>query len=608
MKKQVCMVIICLALLVSSIGIVQIPTQSGLIRESTQSILSIALPLERVYGQDLSQEIWSDITETSFENYVRIVTENGSRWIADPDHYSEQNAEAREYFAEELSRISNGRIEVEIIGQYQSVVGKLPGYFAVDAPALMIGGHIDSVREAPGANDDGTGIAAALEIARVMSQYQWPLDIYFGAWNAEEIGLRGSREVADEFRTRDIELLVYYNVDMLLVPDPDDRTVLMVYPEDFYQTGQYWADLTVQMSKNYGNDIIEPVISTEFGAWTRSDHISFIQNGFSSSLFAAESGGNNDVWYHQSTDIWNNPAYDYAVATEAIKSIGAAFAFTQARAYQMPTTHDISFNLQPDQERSFHMTITKETIINVTSRWWSGGATYRILNPQGTLIEEVVFDNSSPWESSLVLNPFVSGQGIYELNVYNHRGTTTGIELSVSYESDVDSSGTYDSHEFWFDVSLFSSDQDSDTLPDAYEMILGTNWNSADSDLDLLPDNWEIEYGLDPLNPSDAIDDQDGDSLTSLEEFEYGSHPFLVDSDNDKIPDRWEIDNGLNPSFDDASEDPDNDQVSNLDEYLAGTDPNVPNAVPLEVIIPSAILSGSIIALVVVSLFVFRKR
>lgn len=608
MKKQVCITVIILALLVSSIAITQTPTQTDQMSEVVQSIISASGPPERVYGEDLSFDIWSDISETSYTNYVKTVSENGSRWIASPEFYSDQNEEARVYIANELSRVSHERIEVEIIGEYQSVVGRLPGYFPLDAPAILIGGHYDSVLEAPGANDDGTGIAAMLEIARVMSEYEWPLDIYFGAWNAEEIGLRGSGEVAGEFRDRDIELLVHYNVDMLLVPDPNDRTVLMVYPEGIYQVGQYWADLTAQMSNTYGNGIIEPVESTDFFAWTRSDHMSFIARGFGSSLFVAESGGIHDVWYHQSTDVWDNPAYDYALATEAVKSIGAAIAFTQSRAYQKPTTSDFSFTLQPDQERRFYITISRGTSINVTSRWWSGGATFGIYNPQGVLIEEIIFDDASPWESSVVLNPQVGAQGVYHLSVYNHRGTTAGYEVSMTYDSDVDYTGIVDSEEFWFDASLFSSDQDSDTLSDAYEMILGTSWLSADSDSDQLPDNWELDYGLDPLDASDASNDEDGDSLSNLVEFEYGSHPFLVDSDYDEIPDNWEIENGLNPALDDASEDPDNDYTTNLEEYQAGTDPNSADAIPLDIVLAPVIIPGSILVLATVFIYVYRRK
>jgi len=610
MKTPQFVAIIFLSLLVSSIGTSIVPAQTYQIQETSLSFAPPTESLERIYGEDYSMDIWESVSESSFRNYVKLVTENGSRWIVTPEHYSDQNGEAREWIAEELSRVSSGRIEVEIIGEYQSVVGRLPGYLPMEGPAFLVGGHLDSVIEASGANDDGTGIAAMLEIARVMSQYEWPLDIYFGAWNAEEIGLRGSREVAHEFNRRGVNLLVHYNVDMLLVPDPVDSTVLMGYPEGSYNLGQYWADLTVQMSNTYGNGIIEPLISTEFPGWERSDHMSFIQQGFESSLFAHESGGAYDEWYHTFGDVWDNEAYDYEIGAEAVKSIGAAIAFTQARAYQIPVHGERSFDIIPGHERNIFMTITTETSINVSSRWWGGGATYSIYDPEGHLIEEIAFDDASPWESSIVLETPVSIQGVYQLRVYNHRGTTTGFDLSWVHDSDIDRNSITDSEEFWFgfDVDLFSTDQDSDTLTDAYEMIIGTDWESSDSDSDELPDNWELDYGLDPLDPSDALDDEDGDNLTNLEEFTYGSNPLLIDSDKDEIPDKWEIENDLNPSVDDASEDPDNDQITNLEEYRAGSDPNLAEVGPLSDLIIQVLPAGVIFAMLAASFFRYRRR
>ncbi|TFG99310.1 Zn-dependent exopeptidase M28 [Candidatus Thorarchaeota archaeon] len=607
MRKQV-LTIIFLSLLVSSFGCTILPVQTNVVQVVSSSFLPAAEPLERVYGKDYSWDIWTAISQSSYTNYVRKVTENGSRWIQTPDLYSVHNGEARNWIGKELERVSNGRIEVETIGKYRSVVGRLPGYLPVEGPAFLVGGHFDSVAGVAGANDDGSGVAAMLEIARVMSEYEWPLDVYFGAWNAEEIGLFGSREVAREFNNRNIDLLVHYNVDMLLVPDSVERNVLMVYPIGPYNVGQYWADLTVQMSNTYGNGRIEPVMSTDFGAWQRSDHWSFIQEAYGSSLFAAESGGFTDVWYHQPGDVWNNEAYDYAVATEAVRAIGAAIAFTQARAFEMPVHGERSFTLLPGHEKNFYMAITGDTSINVSSRWYGGGATYSIFDPAGYLVEEVVFDNVSPWESSLVLEVPTSRQGVYHLSVYNHQGTSVGYEVSWMYDTDIDNNDIPDSEEFWFDVNLFSSDEDSDLLSDAYEMIIGTDWQSADSDQDLLPDKWELDYGLDPLDPTDALDDNDGDTLTNQEEFTYGSNPLLIDSDQDEIPDLWEVENGLNPALDDSAEDPDNDQVTNLEEYRAGTDPNVAEPKPLNYMLYPMILTIGVFALVSGSFFVYRKR
>ncbi len=52
----------------------------------------------------------------------------------------------------------------------------------------------------------------------------------------------------------------------------------------------------------------------------------------------------------------------------------------------------------------------------------------------------------------------------------------------------------------------------------------------------------------------------------------------LGDTDGDGMPDAWELAHGLNPLFNDASLDADGDGVSNLDEFLAGTDPTNPSS------------------------------
>ncbi|NHI90524.1 MAG: M20/M25/M40 family metallo-hydrolase, partial [Candidatus Thorarchaeota archaeon] len=243
MKRVISIYFICLFLFISPIysrpGKTD-TTNSGLYAPAA------ANDIQRVYGIDLSQQVFNTVSINSYRNFIIQLTENGSRPAGYPSQLGDQNIAARNWIAEQLKEVSNGRIEVEILGHYASVLGKLPGYLPVDAPALMIGGHYDSVPAAPGANDDATGVAAALELARVMSRYNWPLDIYFGAWNAEEDGLLGSTEVATIMKDRGVELLAYYNVDMLLVPDPaapQGSQILMAYPVGYYHEGAYWADI-----------------------------------------------------------------------------------------------------------------------------------------------------------------------------------------------------------------------------------------------------------------------------------------------------------------------------------------------------------------------------
>ena len=53
-----------------------------------------------------------------------------------------------------------------------------------------------------------------------------------------------------------------------------------------------------------------------------------------------------------------------------------------------------------------------------------------------------------------------------------------------------------------------------------------------------------------------------------------------ADADGDDLPDAWEIQHGLDPAVNDAAADPDHDLLSNLVEYMVGTDPQVANGYP----------------------------
>ncbi len=66
-----------------------------------------------------------------------------------------------------------------------------------------------------------------------------------------------------------------------------------------------------------------------------------------------------------------------------------------------------------------------------------------------------------------------------------------------------------------------------------------------------------------------------GSSTAESSLFTLNTFTFPEDTDSDNIPDKWEIANNLNPSVNDSDLDPDGDGRSNLEEYNAGTDPNV---------------------------------
>ncbi|MFX1264352.1 MAG: M20/M25/M40 family metallo-hydrolase [Promethearchaeota archaeon] len=562
---------------------------------------------ERVYGVDISGEVHSEVSQDSYTWFVKKLTENGSRWISSPTVYSSANEKARDWLVSQLTNLSNGRIETEIIGEYNSVVGRLPGYLNA-GPALMVGGHYDSVPAGPGANDDGTGVAAALELARVMSQYEWPLDVYFGFWNAEEIGLLGSREVAQEFQSRGIDILIYYNIDMLLVVDswaPSDELVLIVYNhnvEGGYHVTQFWADITKMMSHNLGEGIVKPVSHLDFLLWQNSDHASFLAEGYDRVLFAFESGFyTDDTYYHQPTDVWNNTAYNYEVATKTVASIGASMAFAMSQEYGEKTVVEYAGTVSVGESADYYLVMSLPTSVEIDVAV-DNEASISLFDPDDLL----VVSNSELGTTGLfetTVDASVSRLGLHRLTVENEGSFEVAYTLRVEYNSDIDGNDVPDSEHLWFDPATMAMDSDADSLPDVLEVIYGTDKNNPDTDQDTMTDAWEIENGLNPLSDDSGLDPDD-DLLTNLQEFLLGTNPNLNDTDSDSMPDNWEVQNGLDPLSDDSSLDPDGDAITNLQEYLSGTDPQVYD-IPLTFVVLGGV---GVAAVIITGSFVFIRR
>jgi hypothetical protein len=94
-----------------------------------------------------------------------------------------------------------------------------------------------------------------------------------------------------------------------------------------------------------------------------------------------------------------------------------------------------------------------------------------------------------------------------------------------------------------------------------------------DKDGDQMDDAWELAHGLNPNDKEDASKDPDQDQLINLNEYQFDTDPHKFDTDGDGMPDGWEVDNGLNARVDDANEDPDGDYLTNLGEYHFNTKP-----------------------------------
>jgi len=88
---------------------------------------------------------------------------------------------------------------------------------------VIIQGHIDSrvtdimnsTSDAPGANDDGSGVAAVLEAARILSKHKFPGTIVYAALSGEEQGLYGGKVLANYAKAQGWNVVAVLNNDII---------------------------------------------------------------------------------------------------------------------------------------------------------------------------------------------------------------------------------------------------------------------------------------------------------------------------------------------------------------------------------------------------------
>ena len=88
---------------------------------------------------------------------------------------------------------------------------------------VIMSGDIDSrvsnannfTSDSPGANDNATGIAGAIEAARILSKYQFPVSVIYVGLSGEEQGLYGGKILAEYAKKNNWDIIAVLNNDMI---------------------------------------------------------------------------------------------------------------------------------------------------------------------------------------------------------------------------------------------------------------------------------------------------------------------------------------------------------------------------------------------------------
>lgn len=134
---------------------------------------------------------------------------------------------------------------------------------------VIFGAHRDAVTSSPGADDNGSGTIAVLEIARVLRNIPTDMTIIFALYDAEEYGLYGSYHHAQEVQTRGDSLVYMLNMDM--IGHFENSTEANLYHGSNTEFSNLWIALA---------DSLVGITGHLAGTSSGSDHYPFTQYGY----------------------------------------------------------------------------------------------------------------------------------------------------------------------------------------------------------------------------------------------------------------------------------------------------------------------------------------
>lgn len=169
------------------------------------------------------------------------------------------------------------------------IATKRPTQKVNDHEIIVIGSHHDSVAEAPGANDNASGTAMTLELARVLKDIPTDTEVRFIAFGAEEVGLIGSTHYVDGLPKDEISRIVAnFNLDM--VGSKDAGELIM-------QTVDEKPNLVTELAQEASTQLNGK--PTPYNQGESSDHASFAKAGIPAALFIHNPA---EPWYHTKDD------------------------------------------------------------------------------------------------------------------------------------------------------------------------------------------------------------------------------------------------------------------------------------------------------------------
>lgn len=267
----------------------------------------------RLAGNDATVESFLGEQEQLVDEAAARV--DRSRWWGDVQtlsawnrHISSAgNAAARDWIKGQFESIPGMEVSLQdfrVQGRDAwNVVATLPASKAAQAQprTVIVGGHFDSISErpsasAPGAEDNASGAAGVIELARVLAGMPRAHEVVFVAFSGEEQGLHGSAAFVESLSAQQRQQIAgTITMDMIAFARSGAQGKLGVLIEttrSFAAFGRLFADAAARVTKLQ--------VSTSYNPFG-SDHMSFLDEGIPA-ILSIDVDWNSYGHYHRTTD------------------------------------------------------------------------------------------------------------------------------------------------------------------------------------------------------------------------------------------------------------------------------------------------------------------
>ncbi len=190
------------------------------------------------------------------------------------------------------------------------------------AQTVILGAHFDTVAVSPGANDNATGVAAVLAVARYLGSLGCRTrNVLFVLFDQEESGLVGSQAFARKLKADGTRVHSVHTIDQLGWDMDGDRRVEVELPD------RGLREMYVAAAADLGRDAPDRAVVATNTAST--DHASFRPDFPAIGLTEEYRGGDTTPHYHRSTDTYETVNFDYLASSTVL--VARVFADLVAR-------------------------------------------------------------------------------------------------------------------------------------------------------------------------------------------------------------------------------------------------------------------------------------